>query len=192
VVAAALLKPAVTTPLTQAFKRHAWSLLAAAAVLLLLGLALYSPERQKGLGEHVANGPMSHIATADVVALRVVSAAGQRRFERIAGAWRGAEGGAPADTSTVGAIETGLRLLHNSPPERSLDVATPEFGLDPAALQVHVQAADGQVFEAEFGAANPMGLARYTRIRSAGASSLQLMPGYVAEAWEQVAAKGAQ
>ncbi len=180
------------TPPPHGFKRHAWSLLAAAAVLLLLGLALYSPDRQKGLGEHVANGPMSHIASADIVALRVVSGARQQRFERAAGGWRVAEGGAAADVATSNAIESGLRLLHNASPERSFDASTPEFGLDPALLQVRVQAADGQVFEAEFGAANPMGLARYTRVRSAGVSSLQLMPGYVAEAWEQVAAKGAR
>jgi hypothetical protein len=180
----------MTAPLAGMLKRHLWSLLAAAAVLLLLGLALYSPDRQKGLVEHVASGPMSHIATADIVALRVASGARQRRFERAAGGWRVAEGGAPADATTANAIEAGLRLLHNSPPERSFDTATPEFGLDPAGLQVRAQAADGQVFEAEFGAANPMGLARYTRIRSAGVVTLQLMPGYVADAWEQVAAKG--
>lgn len=178
---------------TGVFKRHVWSLLAAAAVLLLVGLALYSPDRQKGLVEHVASGPMSHLAVADIVALRIVVAGARpQRFERATGGWRAAEGGAPADVATANAIEAGLRLLHNSPPERSFEAATPEFGLDPAALQVRVHAADGQVFEAEFGAANPIGLARYTRVRSAGISSLQLMPGYVAEAWEQVAAKGAR
>jgi hypothetical protein len=179
-------------PPTGRLKRHAWSLLAAGAVALLLGLALYSPDRQKGLVEHVVNGPMRQIAPADIVALRVVSGAQQQRFERAASGWRVADAGAPADAATVNAIEAGLRLLHNSPPERSFDAATPEFGLDPAALQVRVQTADGQVFEAEFGAANPIGLARYSRVRSAGATSLHLMSGYVAEAWEQVAAKGAR
>lgn len=181
----------VAAALLKVFKRHAWSLLAAAAVLLLLGLALYSPDRQKGLVNHLASGPMSAIAVADIAALRVVSGAQRQRFERTAGGWRLAEGGAPADAATVNAIESGLRLLHSSPPERIFDTTTAEFGLDPATLQVQLQAANGQMFEAEFGAANPIGLARYTRIRSAGISSLQLMPGYVAEAWEQVITKGA-
>ena len=182
----------MAAPPKGVFKRHLWSLLAAVAVLLLLALAFYSPDRQKGLVEHVANGPMRHIAPADIVTLRLVSGARQQRFERVASGWRMADGGALADAGTVNVIEAGLRLLHNSPPERSFDAATPEFGLDPAALQVRVQTADGQVFEAEFGTANPIGLARYTRVRSAGVSSLHLMPGYVAEAWEQVAAKGAR
>ena len=180
----------MAAPQTGVFKRHLWGLLAAAAVLLLLGLALYSPDRQKGLVEHVASGPMSAIAVADIVALHVVSGPRQQRFERTAGGWRVAESGAAADAATVNAIEAGLRLLHNSPPERSFDTTTPEFGLDPAALQVRLQAANGQVFDAEFGAANPIGLARYTRIRSAGINSLQLMSAYVAEAWEQVIPKG--
>ena len=53
--------------LISSLKRHAWVLIAAAAALLLLVLALHSPDRQKGLGEYQAAGPMRHIATADIV-----------------------------------------------------------------------------------------------------------------------------
>ena len=175
----------------RVLKRHAWAVAAVAAVLVLLALALRSPDRQKGLVAYEAAGTMRHIATDDVAMLQLAIGPRQQRFERRAGAWRRAETGAPVDAATASAIEAGLRLLHNTPPERSFESATPAFGLDPPALQVHVQAADGRAFEAGFGAANPMGLARYARIRSGDSDTLQLLPAYVAEAWEQVAAKAA-
>ena len=170
-------------------KRHGWAIVAGAALLLLLVLALRSPDRQKGLVEYQSAGTMRHIATADVAVLQVRSGTLEQRFERGAGTWQRAGADVPADTAAT--IEAGLRFLHNTPPERSFDSVTPAFGLDPAALQVRLKASDGREFEAEFGATNPMGLARYGRIRSAGVVSLELMPGYVAEPWEQLAAKAA-
>jgi hypothetical protein len=172
-------------------RRHAWILAAAAAVLLLLVLALHSPDRQKTLAEYQAAGPMRHIATADIVALRIVAGGRQWRFERGAAGWRAVDGGVLSDAATTRALETGLRLLHNTPPERGFDTASAAFGLDPPALRVSLVTAAGAdaVFEAEFGGANPMGLARYVRIREGGQSALHLMPAYVAEPWEQVTGK---
>ena len=175
--------------LISSLKRHAWVLIAAAAALLLLVLALHSPDRQKGLGEYQAAGPMRHIATADIVALRIVAGERKWRFERHAAAWQMVEGGALPDTATTSAIDTGLRLLHNTPPERGFDSESPDFGLTPPALRINVTTAGGATFDAEFGGANPMGLARYVRIREGGQSGLYLMPGYVAEPWEQVVRK---
>jgi hypothetical protein len=170
-------------------RRHAWVLAAAAAALLLLGLALYSPDRQKGLAEYRAAGPMRHIATADVVALRLVAGERQWRFERRAAGWQITEGGALPDAATISALEMGLRLLHNTPPERGFDTESPDFGLTPPALRVTLTTTGDATFEAEFGSANPMGLARYVRIRERGQSALHLMPGYVPEPWEQVVEK---
>jgi len=167
-------------------RRNAWALVAAAAALLLTLLALYSPDRQKGLAEYQAAGPMRHIQTSDIVALRIVAGARQWRFERRASAWQIVEGTAPPDFAT--ALETGLRLLHNTSPERGFDSEAPDFGLTPPALRVSLATAGG-AFDVEFGSANPMGLARYVRIREHGLSALYLMPGYVAEPWEQVAGK---
>ena len=155
-------------------KRYGWAAAALAAIALLLVLALRSPDRQKGLTQYEAAGTMRHIATTDVTAVQLIAGTRARRLERRNGVW-------PADAVE---IEAALRLLHNTPPERSFDAATPEFGLDPPAFTVRLTTADGRAFEADFGAANPMGLARYVRVRDAGATALYLMPGYLAEAWE--------
>lgn len=175
--------------LVSSLRRHAWVLVAAAAALLLLMLALHSPDRQKGLAEYQAAGPMRHIATADIVALRIVAGEQQWRFERRAAGWQIVEGRALPNAATTSAIETGLRLLHNTPPERGFDTESPDFELTPPALRVSLATTGGATFEAEFGGTNPMGLARYVRIREHGQSALHLMPGYVAESWEQVAGK---
>jgi hypothetical protein len=158
-------------------------------VLLLLALAWYSPDRQKGLTEYQAAGPMRHIPTADIVALRIGTGARRWDLERRADGWHSVEGGALLDTAAGSAIETGLRLLHNTPPERSFDTESPDFGLTPPALSVRLATSSGASFEAEFGHMNPMGLARYVRIRDRGESALHLLPSYVAEPWEQVAGK---
>lgn len=167
-------------------KRHAWALAAAGAVALLAGLALYSPERQKGLAEFQAVGPLRHIEAPDVVVLRIVAGQRQWNFERHAGGWQITPGGKPADVATVQALEMGLRLLRNSPPERSFDADSPDFGLTPAALHVRLGTSGGASIEADFGAANPSGLARYVRLREGGQSALHLMAGYVADPWEQI------
>jgi hypothetical protein len=167
--------------------RHAWNLAAAVAALLLLALALYSPDRQKGLAEYQAAGPMRHIPTANIAAMQIAAGGRQWRLERDADGWRIAAGGARLDAATGGAIEAGLRLMHNTSPERGFEVESPDFGLHPPALRIVMATRSGAGFEVEFGAANPMGLARYVRTREGGPSTLHLMPGYVAEPWEQVA-----
>jgi hypothetical protein len=171
----------------SALRRHAWTLAAAAAALLLLLLALYSPDRQKGLAEYQAAGPMRHIPTADIAALQFAAEGRQWRLERDADGWRIAAGGAQLDAATGDAIEAGLRLMHNTSPERGFEVESPDFGLHPPALRIVLATRSGAGFEVEFGAANPIGLARYVRTREGGLSALHLMPGYVAEPWQQVA-----
>jgi len=170
-------------------RRQAWHFAAGAAVLLLLALALYSPDRQKGLAEFQAAGPMRHIQTAEIVTLRI--AAGERHWglERRADGWQRVQGGALLDTGAGSAIEAGLRLLHNTPPERSFVAESPDFGLTPPVLSVRLATSGGASFEVEFGHMNPMGLARYVRIRDRAESALHLMPSYVAEPWEQVSGK---
>jgi hypothetical protein len=175
-------------PLIHSLQRQAWALAGAvAALLLLLGVALYSPDRQKGLTEFEAVGPMRHIETAAVVALRIEVGQRQWDLERRATGWHMVQGGAPVDATTSDAVEMGLRLLHNSPPERGFDTESSDFGLTPTALRIHLSTNDGASFEADFGGANATGLARYVRIREPGRSALHLMSGYVVEPWEQVA-----
>ncbi len=170
-------------------RRHAWVLAAAAAVSLLVALALYSPDRQKGLAEYQAAGPMRHIPTADIVTLRIVAGERQWDFERRDTGWQITGGSAPVDTATAGALDLGLRLLHNTAPERGFDIDSPDFGLTPPALRVGLTTMGGATFEVDFGGLNPMGMARYVRVRERGQSALHLMPSYLAEPWEQVVGK---
>jgi hypothetical protein len=84
-------------------------------------------------------------------------------------------------------IEQGLKLLHNSGPQRT-DLASEqqvEFGLVPPRLTVTARTTAGSSITIEFGGLNQLGLERYARI--AGQSEILLMPSFVAEAWELVA-----
>ncbi|HWH81989.1 MAG TPA: hypothetical protein VNU71_07110 [Burkholderiaceae bacterium] len=173
-------------------KRHAWTVAAVAALLVLLALAGHSPDRQKSLNDYEAAGTMRHIATPDIVALQLATPQRELRFERRGAAWQRAGANAPLDAATGAAIESGLRLLHNTAPERSFDSAAPAFSLDPPALRVRAQTADGRWFEIDFGSTNPIGLARYVRTRSGGIEALLLMPAYVADAWEPLLAQEAR
>lgn len=169
-----------------ALNRTAWAAAALAALTLLGVLALRSPDRQQSLAEYQAAGTMQHIDIERVRSVRLTAGPVSRNFQRGGdGRWRGDGGAADAvgATATAAAVEVGLRLLHNTPPERSFEAESPEFGLTPPALQVQVEIADGQTFEAAFGAANPMGLAHYVRIRGGGRTAIHLMPSYMAEAW---------
>jgi len=164
----------------------AWAIVALAALTVLGVLALFSPDRQQSLVDYQAAGTMRHIATDQVRSLRLSTRSVSRNFQRsVDGRWQ-LEGGA-GDTAIASvasvAIEDGLRLLHNTPPERDFETEAPEFGLTRPALRVELQTADDQSFEATFGAANPIGLAHYVRIRSGGRTTVHLMPSYLAEAW---------
>lgn len=191
--------------------RAAWAAATLAALALLLVLALRSPDRQQSLVAFEAAGTMRHIAPEQVQAVRLSTGPRSRDFERGAdGRWRGAgeadgadaasgSHGVAASTATAAAqsatthaatqaaihaaIEAGLRLLHNTPPERSFETESPDFGLAAPALKVELRTADGQAFEADFGAVNPIGMAHYARIRSAGQTALHLVPSYLAQAW---------
>lgn len=162
--------------------RAAWAAAGLAALTLLGVLALRSPDRQRSLVEYQASGTMRHINTGHVRNVRLSAGPDKRSFQRGAdGRWL-ADGGA-VDAASAASIEAGLRLLHNTPPERSFEAESPEFGLTPPALQVQLQTADGQSFEADFGAINPIGMAHYVRVRSAGQTAVHLMPSYMAQAW---------
>lgn len=171
---------------SPALSRAAWAAAALAALALLGVLALRSPDRQQSLVAYQAAGAMRHIATETVHNVRLTAGQVSRSFQRGAdGSWQ-ADGGAATATAAAAAIEAGLRLLHNTPPERGFEAESPEFGLTPPALRVELQTADGQTFEADFGAVNPIGMAHYVRIRSAGRTAVQLMPSYMAQAWAPV------
>ncbi|MEK8051352.1 hypothetical protein AACH10_13960 [Ideonella sp. DXS22W] len=178
---------------------HGWL---GVAVLVGGGLAvtaLMSPDRQQQLQEHVASGPLRDVAEAQV--LRVDLQQGDRQWQalRTAGGWTlNAPGAATATAPQAlsAQLDGAVRLLRNAAIERELPAEAPEYGLAaPQALQVRVftraDAAAAPDFTFTFGGANPVALARYTRLQVAGgaasapAAQVVLLPSYVAEAWEQ-------
>ncbi|MDD2919127.1 hypothetical protein [Rhodoferax sp.] len=167
-------------------KRIVWVLAALVSLAVLAVLAFQGPDRRQSLVEHQAEGKMKHLATDSVTSVRASSSAGTHYFKRAAdGQWLLSRPAADAGVSaaTGAAIEAGLRLLHNTLPERNFETEIPEFGLSAPVLELALQTVDGQSFEATFGATNPMGIAQYVRIRCGGQTTVHLMPTYVAQAW---------
>lgn len=166
-----------------ALSRRVWLGAALAAVALLVVLAFGSPDRQQSLVAYQAAGLMRHLQAQQVRSVRLAAGSVEQVYRRgIDGRWERGDG-KPADPRVAEAIDGGLRLLRNTPPERSFDAESPAFGLAAPALRVEVQPDQGPPFTAEFGATNPIGMANYVRVRSAGGTSLYLMPTYLSEAW---------
>lgn len=168
-------------------KRALWPALAAAAGAALLGLALVGERPATHVAEFEPRGVMRHVATRDVAEVELVAGTRRWRFRRTQAGWDALQASAPVPSDFIERIETGLKLLHNSSPERRLageELALQSaFGLDPPALMVI--ATGKERFAVSFGGANPIGLARYTRIE--GRSEVLLIPSYVAETWERLA-----
>jgi hypothetical protein len=173
-------------------RRFAWPVAAGAAAALIAALALHGERPQSGLARFVPAGVLADWPIARIGEITVDDGTGSRVFRRdAAGIWREAGGDASsADLSQ--AIESGLRLLHNSAPQRVLEVGAladlplTEFGLAPPRLTVTVRREWGDSVAIEFGATNPLGLARYARV--AGRPEVVLLSSFVAEAWERLAA----
>jgi hypothetical protein len=165
-------------------RRALWPALAALAAGSLLLLALYGERPGAGLDRFEASGPMAHLDPAGIAEVEVSAGALRWRFMRQGDGWRVLEASSTPPADVAVRIETGLRLLHNSAPERILVgdelAAQASFGLAPPALLV--VATGSSRFSIAFGGANPLGLARYARLE--GRDGVALMPGYVAETWE--------
>ena len=167
-------------------KRAVWAFSAVSALAVLGLLALQAPDRPLTLVEHQAEGMMRHLATSQITSVRANTNTGSRTFRRGSdGRWSVRESdkdvALPEDANA--AIEAGLRLLHNTRPERSFESDSPEFGLATPTLSILATSADGQTVEATFGASNPIGLSTYVRVNSKELLGVHLMPSYVANAW---------
>ena len=106
------------------------------------------------------------------------------RFGRLAsyhpdGRWQAEPVTVAATADLSEHIETGLKLLHNSPPQRTdlADGQVGEFGLTPPRLAVTAHRSSGASITVEFGGTNPLGLERYARI--VGRSEVLLIPAFV-------------
>ena len=171
-------------------RRWLWPAVAATAILFIGALALHGERPGPGLARFEAAGLMVHVPTDRVRALEVTSATGTRRFRRAAdGRWVAETGGGPDRTAQ---IDEALKFLHVTRPERivtehELRAGTPaELGLDPPGVTVAARADGTPPFVVEFGAGNPLGVARYARV--AGRSEVVLLPRHVADAWDRIAA----
>ncbi|MCK1546265.1 hypothetical protein IVA87_01450 [Bradyrhizobium sp. 147] len=167
--------------------RFAWPAAALAAIAFLAALALTGGRGGPGLAPFTPSGLLV-MSTAEVREVDVAAPAGQWRFAREGEGWRVAQGNAPPGFNAR--LEAALTLLRNSGPERMLSedevasVDAAQFGLDPPKLRVVVRGAEGKTFAISFGATSLLGLSHYARID--GRREVALLPGFVAEAWEQV------
>jgi hypothetical protein len=167
--------------------RFAWAAAALAATAFLAALAFTGGRGGPGLAPFTPNGLLT-IPIEDVLEVEVTTGEGQWHFVRGEGGWRAKRGTATAGFETR--LEGALTLLRNSGPERiltdaelaSVDVA--QFGLDPPSLRVIVRGPEAKIFAISFGATNPLGVSRYARLD--GKREIALLPGFVAEAWEQL------
>lgn len=169
-------------------RRYLWPIGAALAAGFIVVLAFHGSRPEPGLARFEAAGVLSDCQLRQVVAVQVRAAAWRREYRRDAeGGWRLEFSDEAVAADVAEQIELGLKLLHNSAPQRTdLDNAQlDEFGLQPPRVTVVVAAANGASRTIEFGGANPLGLERYARID--GKRDIMLLPSFVAGAWEPLA-----
>ena len=173
-----------------ALRRLAWPGAAVAAAAFIAALAFLGERPEPGLARFQAAGLMLHLPPERVSRVEI-EAAGKRLALARGADGRWTSSGEPAAGELTARVEAGLRLLHVSGPERSMAPdelrGTPlaDLGLAPPLLTVTARAGSGPAFTVHFGGKNPLGLARYARVD--GIEEIVLLPGFVAEAWEQVA-----
>ena len=167
-----------------ALRPWAWAVAVALAAGGLAALALHVARPDSALVRFQAAGVMQGIAPDDVTEARVTAGTRGWRFTRgDDGGWRAA-----AAAQDAARVADGVRLLHASAPQRTLeqqelgDARLAEFGLDPPRYVVTVIAPGHAAFSVRFGDSNPQGLAQYAQV--AGRHELVLLPRYVGEAWE--------
>lgn len=165
-----------------------WSAAAVLAVGFIAVLAFQGERPEPGLARFAPAGLLADWPVEQISSVEVGAGSGHRSFRRDSGGCWHPDVAAAADTAALAEqIETGLKLLHNSAPQRA-DLASAqlgEFGLMPPRLTVTAHRVDGATVTIEFGGANPLGLERYARV--VGRPEILLMPAFVAGAWEPVA-----
>ena len=173
---------------TASLRQWGWPVTAALAIGFLAVVALHGSRPEPGLVRFKASGLLADWPAQRIVAVEIGTERGRTAFRRDPqGGWRldPADGKAASDVAER--IETGLTLLRNAAPRRrdlpGAQVA--EFGLAPPRLIVVARHADGTSRMVEFGGLNPLGLERYART----GGEIMLLPSYLAEAWELVAAR---
>jgi hypothetical protein len=157
---------------------------------VIIALASYGRRPEPGLVGFEAAGVMLLIPPDSVTEV-VVSEGGRRwRFERASSKGWAAMAGPPLAEGVAARIDSGLRFLHVSAPQRVLQpeevaaTSPSEFGLEPPRYTVSVRSPSAAPFTIEFGALSPHGPAQYARVT--GRTEILLLPSFVGEQWESV------
>jgi len=165
-----------------------WPTAAALAAGFIAVLAFQGERPEPGLVRFAPAGLLADWPVEQTSAVEVGAGTRHRLFRRDpAGGWRPETANAPETAALAEQIETGLKLLRNSAPQRAdlSEGQLAEFGLMPPRFTVTVNRAEDAKVTIEFGGANPLGLERYARV--VGRPEILLMPAFVADAWEPLA-----
>lgn len=173
-------------------KRAAWLGAAVLAAGLIGVLAFHGQRPDSSLARFEAGGVMLSIAP-DTVSEVIVSRGESRwRFSRSrAGEWTTADGGT-RDSPFRGHIDSGLRFLHVSAPQRVLQpdeltvTSRSDFGLEPPRFSVSVRSYTAGSFRIDFGSLNAQGLAQYAQVP--GRAEILLLPSFIGDEWKAVMA----
>ena len=176
---------AVAAPLS----RLAWPIAAAVALAFLVGLALHGERPEAGLAAFKPGGLLTAFAPEEAREVEIVSDGKTWRFRRDDGQWSPIVAPQPVPADVGNRLDAALRLLRNSAPLRMLSsdeagaAERADYALGADALRVAVRGPGDTSFVIRFGAVNPLGMARYTRID--GVEGIPLLATYVADAWLQ-------
>jgi hypothetical protein len=160
----------------------------AAGVIVALAFSGRRPD--PSLAPFETAGVMLQISPDSVT--EVVVSQGERRwrFERASSKGWAAGPGSQLGESVGARLDSGLRFLHVSAPQRVLQpqevagISPSEFGLEPPRYSVSVRSPAAAPFNIDFGALSPQGPAQYARVT--GRDEILLLPSFVGEPWESV------
>lgn len=167
-----------------------WVSAAVLAAGVIIALAFHGRRPDPSFVGFQAAGVMLRISPDAVTEVAVSQGERRWRFERASSTGWAAAPGSPPGESVAARIDSGLRFLHASAPQRVLQpeevaaTSPSEFGLAPPRYSVSVRSPGAAPFTIEFGALSPHGLAQYARVT--GRAEILLLPGFVGEQWEAV------
>jgi len=174
-----------------AVRRGVWAGASLLAVAALVTLAVHGQRPDTSLVRFEAAGVMSHTPPEQITEVALARGEQRWRFTRAPGGpWAPAPDSAAGGPDVSSRIESGLRFLHASAPQRVLtrnelsDTPLTELGLDPPQYLVAVGSSTAPTLTIEFGALNAQRLGQYARIQ--GHQEILLVPSFVGQPWEGI------
>jgi hypothetical protein len=157
---------------------------------VIIALASYGRRPDPSFAPFEAAGIMLLIPPETITDVVMVQGERRWRFERASPNGWVAGSGSPLGESVRARLDSGLRFLHVSAPQRVLQpqevagIAPSEFGLEPPRYSVSVRSSAAEPFNVDFGAPSPQGSAQYARVT--GRAEILLLPRFIGEQWEVV------